>query len=72
MHLINTRHTQVVETAASHGRIALVLETLVRGVWEQTSHNEDGAYNDEADDIDDNSNEPADRKPTIINGISLV
>jgi hypothetical protein len=27
---------KVVNTAASHGRVALVLETLVRGVWEQT------------------------------------
>ena len=26
---------KVVNTVASHGRTALVLETLVRGVWEQ-------------------------------------
>ena len=35
-HTLMSCQWKVVNTAASHGRVALVLETLVRGVWEQT------------------------------------
>jgi hypothetical protein len=39
---------QVITTVTSHGRVALVLETLVRGIWEQTDKNTDSGEDESA------------------------
>ena len=39
-------------TAASHGRVALVLETLVRGVWEQTDMEVEKDADEKNDDVE--------------------
>mmetsp|Transcript_4482 Transcript_4482/g.6604 ORF Transcript_4482/g.6604 Transcript_4482/m.6604 type:complete len:355 (+) Transcript_4482:611-1675(+) len=57
---------KVVESASSHGRIVLVLETLVRGVWEQT----DKTALDHEPDARNRANR-ADGKATYINVASL-
>ena len=59
---------KMVETAASHGRIVLVLETLFRGIWEQTDkdHEADGDQ-----DLEPQSSADGSRRATFINVASL-
>lgn len=59
---------KVVETAASHGRIVLVLENLFRGLWEQTDrdHKLGAEYELEAQSRNDSN-----RTATYINVASL-
>ena len=51
-HTLMSCQWKVVNTAASHGRVALVLETLVRGVWEQTDMEVEKDADEKNDDVE--------------------
>ena len=59
---------KVVETAASHGRIALVLENLFQGLWQQTDKNHEFSVDLE---LEAHSRDDTNRKATYINVASL-